>query len=228
MKPSVWIYGGVHDDPGTRQKFLEELGEQITAPQFVAVEWEKSVFEKFTRWRPWVEERIRSRWDFLAPKDSRELSLALAWEGDAYRERFPAAEPLWLEDGFQEADLERRYRGRFPESIPQSLVHRLSEPCSLSMKEMMANADPAPEPKSKKELIDRLWQTAWADAYGNDNFERDARWASAISDRASGLREGWIAVVVGWTHADPSGGDQRLRSLLLSKGFSINSVNLGP
>jgi hypothetical protein len=228
MKPPVWIYGGVHHDPGTRQRFLEELGKQRSQPQFVAVEWEKSVFEKFIQWRPWVEERLRSRWDFLTAQDCRELSRALAWEGDAYKERFPAAEPLWLEDGFQEADLERRFRGNFPESIPQSLAHRLCDPCSLTMSEIMANADPPPQSKSKKELIDRLWRKAWSEAFGDNNFERDARWASAISDRTSDLSGGWIAVVVGWTHADPAGSDQRLRGLLLSKGFSVNSVRLGP
>lgn len=228
MQPLVWIYGGVHDDPGSRQRFLEQLGKQKTAPHFVAVEWEKSVFEKFVQWRAWVEERLRSRWDFLTSQDCRELSLALAWEGDAYKDRFPAADPLWLETGFQEADLERRFRGKFPESIPQRLAYRLCDPCSLSMSEMISNAELPLEPKSKKELIDRVWQKAWSDAFGDNNFERDARWASAIAKRSSGLREGWIAVVVGWTHADPSGGNQRLRSLLLSEGFSVNSVRLGP
>jgi hypothetical protein len=228
MNPLVWIYGGVHDDPGTRQRFLAELGKQKAAPQFVAVEWEKSVFEKFLQWRPWVEERVRSRWDFLTSQDCRELSLALAWEGDAYKDCFPAADPLWLETGFQEADLERRFRGKFPESIPQSLAHRLCDPCGLSMSEMMANVDPHPEPRSKKELIDRVWQKAWSEAFGDNNFERDARWASTIAKRCLGLREGCIAVVVGWTHADPSGGNQRLRGLLLSEGFSVNSVRLGP
>jgi hypothetical protein len=74
---------------------------------------EKSVFEKFLQWRPWVEERVRTS------QDCRELSLALAWEGDASKDCFPAADPLWLETGFQEADLERRFRGKIPESIPQ-------------------------------------------------------------------------------------------------------------
>jgi hypothetical protein len=174
MNPLVWIYGGVHHDPGTRQRFLEELAKQETAPHFVAVEWEKSVFEKFVKWRPWVEERLRSRWEFLTTQDCRELSLALAWEGDAYKDRFATADPLWLETGFQEADLERRYGGRFPESIPQSLVHRLCDPCCLSMSEMMANVDRPPEPKSKKELVDHVWQKAWSEAFGEDNnFERD-------------------------------------------------------
>lgn len=200
----------------------------MTAPYFVAVEWEKSVFEKFVQWRPWVEQRMRSRWEFLTSEDCRELSLALAWEGNAYKYRFPAADPLWLESGFQQGDLDRRYGGKFPESIPQNLAHRLCDPCSLSMSEMVANVDPSPEPRSKNELIDRLWRKAWSDAFGDNNFERDARWANAISARASGLRDGWIAVVVGWTHADPSGGDQRLRGLLLSMGFSVESVRLGP
>lgn len=93
---------------------------------------------------------------------------------------------------------------------------------------MLANTDPPPEPKSKQELIDRVCKKAWSDAFEDNNFERDARWASVISNRSSGLREGWIAVVVGWAHADPSGRYQRLRGLLLSQGFSVNSVRLGP
>lgn len=228
MKPLVWIYGGVHHDPGTRQMFLEELGKQATAPHFVAVEWEKSVFEKFIQWRPWVEERLRPRWNFLTSKDCGELSLALAWEGDAYKDRFATADTLWLESGFQQANLEKRYGTRFPESIPQSLAHRLCDPCSLSMSEIIANAERHPEPKSKKELIDHVWQKAWSEAFGDNNFERDARWASAISNRTSGLRDGWIALVVGWTHADPLGDNRRLRGRLLSTGFSVNSVRLGP
>jgi hypothetical protein len=40
MNPSIWIYGGIHDDPGSRQRFLEELTKHETAPHLVAVEWE--------------------------------------------------------------------------------------------------------------------------------------------------------------------------------------------
>jgi hypothetical protein len=49
MKSSIWIYGGVHHNPGSRRRFLEELSKQETAPHFVAVEWEKFVFEKFVQ-----------------------------------------------------------------------------------------------------------------------------------------------------------------------------------
>ena len=228
MNPSIWIYGGFHHDPGTRQKFLEELAKQQTAPHFVAAEWEKSVFEKFVQWRPWVEERLGSCWDFLTPEDCHELSLALAWEGDAYAERFPGADPLWLESRFQEAHFKASYGDNFPESFASNLLQRLSAPCSLTMSEIIANADPPPETRSKKDLVDRVWKQVWSEAFGDSDFERDARWVSAICKHSAGLRDGWIAVVVGWKHADPAGGNQRLRGLLLSKGFSVNSVRLGP
>jgi hypothetical protein len=232
MSPSIWIYGGVHYDPGTRQRFLEELAKRPTAPHFVAVEWEKSVFEKVIQWRPWIKDGVGSCWDFLTLEDCDELSLALAWEGDAYAEIFPKTGAVWLEVGFQEANFRERYGAHAheaPESFARSLLSRLCSPCHPTTKELMANVDPPPEPTSKKELIDRAWRNAWSEAWEESGrFERNARWAATICERSSRLRDGWIAVVVGWQHADPTGNNQRLRGLLLSKGFSVNSVHLGP
>jgi hypothetical protein len=94
MKPSVWIYGGVHHDPGSRQRFLEEFAKRETAPHFVAVEWEQSVFERLISSRPWVADDLDSCWGFLTWEDCHELSLALAWEGDAYTEYFPGTDLL--------------------------------------------------------------------------------------------------------------------------------------
>lgn len=51
----VTIYGGVHNDPGSRQRFLADLMRRH-APQFVAVEWARGVFERLAVWRPWIEE----------------------------------------------------------------------------------------------------------------------------------------------------------------------------
>lgn len=232
MNSSIWIYGGLHNDPGSRRRFLEELAKQETAPHFVAVEWEKSAFERLAAWRPKIEERLISRWGFLTPEDCRELSLALAWEGDAYAELFPGTDLLWLETGFQEANLKLRYStdaDKFPESCAHGLLERLCNPCHPTMCEWMAGADPPPEPRSTKDLIDRVWRKAWSEAFEEPgNFDRDARWASAIYERSSGLRNGWIAVVVGWGHADPASGNQRLRGLLSSKGLDVISVRLGP
>ena len=232
MNPSIWIYGGVHHDPGSRRRFLEELAKQGTAPHFVAVEWEESVFERLVAWRPWIEKSVTSRWDFLTPEGCHEISLALAWEGDAYAERFPCTDRLWLETGFQEANLKRRYgtdANKFPESCARGLLERLLDPCSPTMREFMANAKPSPEPMSKEDLIDRVWKKAWSEASEElGDFERDARWANAIRERSACLRDGWIAVVVGWDHADPASENQRLRGLLLSKGLPVIPVRLVP
>jgi hypothetical protein len=230
MNPSIWIYGGVHHGPGSRQRFLEELSEQGTAPHFVAVEWELSLFEHFAKWRPWIAERLKSRWGFLTREDCHELARALAWEGDAHAERFPCTDQLWLESGFQEAELKRRHgtdADKFPESCAHGLLERLCYPCRLTMSDLFASSHP-PEPRSKKDLIDRVWRTAWSDASGeSEDLKRDNRWVAAISERSAGLRDGWIAIVVGWAHADPEAGNQRLRGLLWTKGFSINSIRLG-
>src|SRR5262245_3119102 len=140
MNPSIWLYGGVHNDPGSRQRFLAELTKQETVPHFVAVEWEESVFERLAAWRPWVAEGLRRRRDFLTGEDCYEPSRALAWEGDAYAECFPGTEILWLESGFQEADLKRRYgteASKFPESVAHGLLQRLY--CPPTLQEVMGN-----------------------------------------------------------------------------------------
>lgn len=222
MNPTVWIYGGVHHDPGTRKKFLAELAKQETVPHFIAVEWEKPVFENFVKWRPWVAERLSSSWNFLAPEDCQELSLALAWEGDTYAMCFPSAELLWLETGFQEAKLKLRNGDEFVKTFAQSLLYQLCNPGSSPI------GDPLSKPTSKKDLVDCVWKKAWLQAFEDNNFDRDTRWANEICTRTAGLNNGWIAVVVGWAHADPSGDNRRLRSILLSKGYSVHSVRLGP
>lgn len=69
MHPSIWIYGGVHDDPGSPQKFLGELTKQETAPHFVAVEWEQSLFKRLAMWRSSVAEALGQHWNFLTLED---------------------------------------------------------------------------------------------------------------------------------------------------------------
>jgi hypothetical protein len=128
MKPLIWMYGGVHDDPGSRLRFVEKLATHDTAPPFVAVEGEQLAFQRLTAWCPWVAEGLKSRWGFLTWENRHELSLALAWERHAYVERFPGTDLLWLENGFQEADLNRRYgmdADKFPESCASNLLRRL-------------------------------------------------------------------------------------------------------
>jgi hypothetical protein len=72
------------------------------------------------------------------------------------------------------------------------------------MDQFLTNAAPPPDPLSKKELVDRVSRKTWSDLLqsGSENPQRDERWAIRISQRSARLRGGWIAVVVGWAHAD--------------------------
>lgn len=232
MSPLVRMYGGVHDDPCSRQRFLAELAKRA-APHFVAVEWERSVFERLVSWRPWIERELCRRSRFLDSTGCRELSLALAWEGDAHIECFPSVDRLWLEEDYQEADLQRRSgdnADNFLMSLAGGLLERLINPGIITMGEFLANAASPSEPQSKVELIDRVSRKAWSEASGSESqdFARDERWATAISERTARLRGGWIAVVVGWAHANPTGDGRRLCGLMSSRGFNVDSVCLAP
>jgi hypothetical protein len=228
--PTIWIYGGIHNDPGSRQRFLEQLAKREIAPHFVAVEWEQSVFARFAACRAWVAKEIGKRWDFLTPKECDELACTLAWEGDAYRARFPDTEPLWLDTGFQEALLQRpgRNADEAVKDCANTLLHTLRNPCYPTPQETFARIAPPPEPRSKQQLLDRVSTLLWATPNGGASLERDARWATMLCERSAGLCDGWIAVVVGWAHANPQENPQRLRGLLRARGFCVNAVYLGP
>jgi hypothetical protein len=158
----------------------------------------------------------------LTLEDCHELSHALAWEGDASTERFPDTDRLWLETGFQELDLKRRSRDSG--TVPDKFLECIADCLLKFMTEILP-----PEPRSKKELIDRVWRKRWSQAFGMPgDFDRDARWATMICERSAGLRDGWIAIVGGWQHANPQEDPQRLRGLLRARGFCVNSVYLGP
>jgi hypothetical protein len=232
MNPSIWIYGGVHNDPGSRQRFIEKLNKQGTAPHFVAVEWEQSLFRELVARRSWIVEHLQSRWDFLTLEDCAELSSAFAWEGDAWAELFPDSDVLWLEHEYQEAHLLGKGSNArtFAEDYARTALKWFSYQYPRTTYEKLSNLAPLPEPQTKKELVDRVSRVMWLEASDQwpHDFTRDARWANAICERSAGLENGWIGVVVGWAHAKLVDGNLRLWDLLRSRGFSVNSVRLGP
>jgi hypothetical protein len=126
VKPLIWMFGGVHDDPRSGLRFVEKLATHDTAPHFAAVEGEQSAFQRLAASCPWVAEGLNSRWGFPTWEDRHELSPALAWERHAYAERFPGTDLLWQENGFQEADLKRRY-GMHADKFPESCASTCSD-----------------------------------------------------------------------------------------------------
>jgi hypothetical protein len=226
------LFGGFHDDPASRSRFLVEAAKLPVAPRLVAIEWELAVFESFRAARPIVEDELGNRWAFLNSRDKRELSEALGWEGDVWRPLFPSAEVLWLEEGFQSIDLDRRFGTKakgYPARCARTLLDSLLKPTARSAREFLSGKVPA-EPRSLAELVSRLAKRLWddRDPDDGDRLDRDVRWAERILAKVAGWEDGLVIVLVGWSHADPMGPDGRLSHLLKSAGLAVESIRLDP
>ncbi|MBK7859633.1 MAG: hypothetical protein IPJ65_13650 [Archangiaceae bacterium] len=226
----VGLFGGRHGDVGSWRRLLE-LASELTRPAFVAVEWSEALYAAVVALQPEVAEALQTRWPFLSASDGADLAAALAWEVNVPMRIWPGIEIVWLENGFQEADLQRRHgvdAATFARSHAEGLVERLSDPCAPSISEFMAGSTPPREPTSSHALIDRDWRKCWS--YPSDdesNPERDERWAKLLAPRISSLSTGWAAVTVGWVHADPAR-PRRLCALLADQGFRTRGLSLGP
>jgi len=180
-RPLIRIFGGVHDDPWSHRRFLESLSTIQEPPQFVAVEWDESVFKAHDHQRSVVADGLEGRWCFLTQDDRLRLSAALAWEGDAFKQRFPEVRRVWLDanSGF-ETDASAR------------AIRLLDWP-----------------------MLGRELQVL--------DF---SQWAGVLDTELAGLDGGWIAVVVGWRHANLQN-QGRLASLLRTRtGLDIESICL--
>ena len=230
MPVRVILYGGFHDDPGSRRRFRGEAAKLPIAPRLVAVEWEQALFERFRASRPIVEDGLIDRWPFLTSRDRHELSEAVGWEGDTWNDPFPGAAVLWLEEGFQGADLERKFGTKaedYPLRCARALLGALLDPMAPSTREFFTGAAPT-QPTSTDQLVSRVSKRLWDDRDPDDGsrLDRDARWANRIVDRVAGWQDGLVVVLVGWTHADPSGPKGRLRGLLESAKMTVESIRL--
>jgi hypothetical protein len=222
------MYGGFHSDPSSRREFLRRIRERPIPPQFVAVEWERSVFEACAAQRPRIAKELTDRWSFLSPTDADELSRCFAREGDTHTLVFPGSETLWLEDGYQAARL--RVTGATPGSMARDLIELFTNPMHQTLAEFFdRESRPIEEPTS---LADLLRLIARHRSWTNDatrpeemNLDRDARWAAMIEKRLTRCDDGWFAVVVGWAHVE-AGTTQNLRALLTAAGMNVNAVRL--
>lgn len=104
----VGFFGGRHGDVGSWRRLLE-LASELTRPAFVAVEWSEALYAAVVALQPEVAEALQTRWPFLSASDGADLAAALAWEVNVPMRIWPGIEIVWLENGFQEADLQRRH-----------------------------------------------------------------------------------------------------------------------
>ncbi|HYV49766.1 MAG TPA: hypothetical protein VFA20_33150 [Myxococcaceae bacterium] len=221
VPPQIVLFGGFHNDPGSRREFWRQLRRREAlhaAPEFVGVEWNPVLFAKYDACRKRIADELLGKWDFLGERECDELSKTFAWEADAYQEVFPSVERVWLDDG----------PGREGDSgTAREFADTLLEDLRVA-----GEAEGAPVPRSLDELIDqvRLRQKRRKDRERAPPSidERDLWWFDKIRKRASTLQGGgWVAIVVGWAHANPKGLPGNLYDQLNSAEMKVDPIYLG-
>lgn len=247
-QPVIRIFGGVHDDPGSRDRFRIEFVRRVAdegPPHFISVEHDLHMFLQHAAQRPGIARCLRERWKFLSDVDAAEVSAAYFWEGDAHRGLVSGRPTMLLDQYWEQArpilenQAKRGFHGwktiedNFVE-IAQLQVDRLCNPSLPSRKELKADAENGaliviPEPRTREELVARITKKAWDDARQpepNDN-SRDARWVRWIEDSLRNFKGGWAGVTVGWRHADAVEAGN-LRAQLLERGHEVECIKLAP
>ena len=104
----LYIAGVNHLDPLCRPKlvkWLQQLSEtHDKRPAFVAVEYDKNLFEKAKKQRKRFRQMLQKEWPSLTSEQLNILENSLVYEGDTHLEVFPDVEILWLDTRRQETD----------------------------------------------------------------------------------------------------------------------------
>ena len=216
------IAGVAHKDPAIRPRLIEwlaEISEVQGNPSFVAVEWDKGVFESVKAKRVDFRSRLKGQWPRISDNLLNTLTLSLAYEGDAHVEVHPYVETVWLDQGraigTQPGDYQRGFVNHYPLSVLGAYkgfvgAHPLGSDdfATLSRMSCAANAPQAQPP------------------YGL----RDAKFANIIHDASSKHVPGankWALVIVGNEHALDIDGS--MRHILETMGYRCEHISfIGP
>lgn len=203
--------GGLHWDPrcpaAARGSLARVKAVDMSAPAFVAVEWDDAVAPKLSTERS----DFQKRWKAKRPADAeqlvRQLSDTLAWEADIHADSYPDTPVIYLDNG--------------REPLPSSTLSAVGLIYRYSMWLMPQWVEVASE-----EILERLVGKSVEDAEvamqaaGKDGLrpdsDRDVEWDKAISNALPQLHGDWGLIVVGAAHASDYD-DKTLFSLLSKK-----------
>jgi hypothetical protein len=184
------IAGVVHDDPLGRCKLIEWLRalSRRGVPDFIATEWDATIFQRVRSQRRWFCEAARQEWPEAPRELIRELSLSLAYEADAHTQVFSGLEILWLDQGRR---VER-----------ESDVTEFAQARLGTYKSFLGNTGMPPVVSEALALLSReAWRRADAGAAGGIDTARDSRWAQVLLERARRVSSQWAVAVVGQRHS---------------------------
>jgi hypothetical protein len=183
---------------------MRELKEEKRVnPSFVAPEWDEQIFYQIKSQRTDFLEMIKKEWDFLTPTEARDISLSLAYEGDAYEEVFGKLPVVWLDNG-RKAD--------------EDTITNFSKLRMGYLKRRIIDEKDSQNFLNK--LSTEVRKDALKSAGDNPSFdkERDRIFFEAIENQSVSVNKdtAWGVIVVGSNHASDHLGS--MRNLLELRG----------
>lgn len=205
-----YFAGVIHNDVTHRKllrEWLENLSKDKTArPTFIAVEYDKELFQQIIEQRPHIRKRAEEKWPGLDGQVLDAIELSLGYEGDTHLEIFPDVDILWLNQGRE---------------------NNVSSFANLRLQTyQMFIGDTDPLGMDVSEVISILSQRAKANSPPNKNFNRgrNKKWHTLIRNRIEGKKDNWAIIVVGLSYTQSWDGN--LRYLLENDGHDCLVTDL--
>lgn len=193
------------------RSWLKNLSaEKRERPDFIAVEWDREIFEKVKQQRVILHQIAKQEWP-SAPQDFvNALSGAMGFEADTHEEVFPHVEVLWLEQGRSISN---------SSVITDYAYNRMAIYRSYLPKDASILNTEVLEAMSKKS-----WEIAADAAY--QTIDRDLKFTSHILDALTYRQPMWAIAIVGASHA--SGAPDSMRTLLEKNDVLCKVTILNP
>ena len=181
-----------------------------SVPTFVAVEFDRELFEQAKLQRPLIRRLASEVWPKTDDEVLSLIEMSLVYEGDLHERIFPGVETVWLDQGRKVTD---------PTGMSDYAQNRLS-----IYKRFVSEA------KSRIEIHDVkvMCQAAWNQRVSPQpsGSLRDREFSQKIIQRVAQGASDWAIVVVGSSHASKIEGS--MVSLLTDQGIACHVTELRP
>ena len=205
-KIDLYLIGVNHSDPLQRRELLcliRTLAEENPgAPAFIAVEYDKDIFEWIVRQRPKFRLLLKEKWPDLTVDELDDLDKSLAYDGDSHLDIFPEAQTVWLDSGRP-----------FPPHWDRD------SPCVVS--ERFNHFQDCLKHKSLHENLPFLSECVRNEAnYTRMDSDRSRKFAEMILAALAAHSPGWAFSITGAAHAK-EGTSGSMANILSDKGVNF-------
>ena len=203
----------LHFDPLCRSRlrnWLKNLStEKRKLPGFIAIEWDREIFEQVKEQRSVCQQMAEQEWPG-APQDFvNAVSEAIGFEADTHEEVFPDVEIIWLDQG---------------RHVPESVIAHYARDRMAVYKSYLPKDISIPSTKTLEAMSRESWKRSASSAY--ERTDRDSKFAFHILEAITKNNPAWAIAIVGASHASDAPGC--MRALLETKGVLCEVAILKP